>query len=134
MSLPEACNFIKKETLAQMFSVNFAKLLRTPFSQNTSGGCFLHHWSLQPYLLQTHSEPSRTTKMLTTFVTSDTCRARVNLISTKQLILNLFQFYKQLKYPKTCSKNLCVLCNLCRNTKFPVPYFPVFKMNGEIQR
>ena len=29
---PQACNFIKKETLAQVFScVNFAKLLRTPY-------------------------------------------------------------------------------------------------------
>ena len=26
----EACNFIKKETLAQVFPVNFAKSLRTP--------------------------------------------------------------------------------------------------------
>ena len=29
--LPLACNFIKKETLAQVFSVNFVKFLRTPF-------------------------------------------------------------------------------------------------------
>ena len=29
-------NFIKKETLALVFSVNFAKFLRTPFLQNTS--------------------------------------------------------------------------------------------------
>ena len=35
-----ACNFIEKETLAQVFPVNFAKFLRTPFLQNTSGGCF----------------------------------------------------------------------------------------------
>ena len=28
---PVACNFIKKETLAQMFPVNFAKFLGTPF-------------------------------------------------------------------------------------------------------
>ena len=27
----EACNFIKKETLARCFPVNFAKFLRTPF-------------------------------------------------------------------------------------------------------
>ena len=27
----EACNFIKKETLAQVFPVNFVKFLRTPF-------------------------------------------------------------------------------------------------------
>ena len=38
---PEACNFIKKETLAQVFFMNFAKFLRTPFLQNTSGGLFL---------------------------------------------------------------------------------------------
>ena len=29
-------NFIKKETLAQVFPVNFAKFLRTLFLQNTS--------------------------------------------------------------------------------------------------
>ena len=38
---PQACNFVKKETLAQVFSVNFAKFLRTPFLQNTSGGLLL---------------------------------------------------------------------------------------------
>ena len=30
-SQEKACNFIKKETLAQVFSVNFAIFLRTPF-------------------------------------------------------------------------------------------------------
>ena len=35
---PEACNFIKKETLTQVFfPVNFVKFLRTAFLQNTSG-------------------------------------------------------------------------------------------------
>ena len=33
--------FIKKETLAQVFPVNFAKLLRTPFLKNTSGRLLL---------------------------------------------------------------------------------------------
>ena len=33
---PEACNFIKKETLAHMFSCEFYEFLRTPFLQNTS--------------------------------------------------------------------------------------------------
>ena len=28
---PQACNFIKKETLARYFPVNFAKLIKTPF-------------------------------------------------------------------------------------------------------
>ena len=37
---PEACNFIKKETLAQVLPGNFANLFRTSFLQNTSGGCF----------------------------------------------------------------------------------------------
>ena len=32
---------IKKETLAQAFSVNFAKFLRIPFSQNTAGRLLL---------------------------------------------------------------------------------------------
>ena len=29
--MSESCNFIKKQTLAQAFPVNFAKCLRTPF-------------------------------------------------------------------------------------------------------
>ena len=33
---PEACNFVKKETPAQVFSFEFAKFLRIPFS----GKCF----------------------------------------------------------------------------------------------
>ena len=36
----QASNFIKKETLAQVFPVKFAEFLRTPFLQNTSSGCF----------------------------------------------------------------------------------------------
>ena len=36
-----ACNFIKKETLAQVFSCEFCKISKnTFFLQNTSGGCF----------------------------------------------------------------------------------------------
>ena len=46
--LLEACNFIKKEALAQVFSVNFAKFLRFYFEifqkffieHHLSGGCF----------------------------------------------------------------------------------------------
>ena len=38
---PKACNFIKKETPAQVFFVNFEKFLRTPFLQNTSGRLLL---------------------------------------------------------------------------------------------
>ena len=34
-------NLLKKEILAQVFPVNFAKLLRTPFLQNTFGGLLL---------------------------------------------------------------------------------------------
>ena len=36
-----ACNFIKKEILAQVFSVNFVKFPRRPFLQNTSGWLLL---------------------------------------------------------------------------------------------
>ena len=39
---PEACNFIKIETLAQVFSCKFCDISEsTFFLQNTSGGCFL---------------------------------------------------------------------------------------------
>ena len=41
---PEACNFIKKETLAQMFSCGFCEISKNTFcSQNTSGGCFCQY-------------------------------------------------------------------------------------------
>ena len=36
-----ACNFIKKETLTQVFPVNFTKFLRIPFLQKTSGRLLL---------------------------------------------------------------------------------------------
>ena len=32
----QACNFITKETLAQVFSCEFCEILKTPFLQNTS--------------------------------------------------------------------------------------------------
>ena len=41
LSLSKACNFVKKDTLAQVFPVNFAKFLRTTFLQNTSGRLLL---------------------------------------------------------------------------------------------
>ena len=37
----QTCNFIKRETLAQVFSVNFVKLLKAPFLQNSSGRLLL---------------------------------------------------------------------------------------------
>ena len=37
----QVCNFIKKEALAQMFSCEFCKFLRTPLLQNTSGQLLL---------------------------------------------------------------------------------------------
>ena len=37
MLMASVSNFIKKESLAQVFPVNFAKSLRTSFLQNTSG-------------------------------------------------------------------------------------------------
>ena len=40
---PEACNFIKKRLWHNSFHVNFAKFLRTPFWQNTSGRLLLIH-------------------------------------------------------------------------------------------
>ena len=36
----KACNFIKKRLQRSCFPVKFAKFLRTPVLQNTSGGCF----------------------------------------------------------------------------------------------
>ena len=41
VAAPRACNFIKKKIQHRCFTVKFAKFLRAPFLQNTSGGCFL---------------------------------------------------------------------------------------------
>ena len=38
---PQACNFIKKETVTQVFSCEFCEILRTPFLENTSGRLLL---------------------------------------------------------------------------------------------
>ena len=38
---PEACNFIKKETLAQLFSFEFCEMFINNFFQNTSGWLLL---------------------------------------------------------------------------------------------
>ena len=38
-----AYNFIKKRFQHRGFPVQFAKFLRAPFSQNTSGGCFCYY-------------------------------------------------------------------------------------------
>ena len=35
-NIPSACNFIEKETLVQVFPVNFAKVLRKPFLRKIS--------------------------------------------------------------------------------------------------
>ena len=39
---PKAFNFIKKQTLAQVFSCEFLEILRTRILQNTSGRLLLH--------------------------------------------------------------------------------------------
>ena len=40
-----ACNFIKNETLAQVFSCEFCEISNNVFFlQNTSGGCFSQNW------------------------------------------------------------------------------------------
>ena len=44
------CNFIKNETLTQVFSCVFAKFLRTPLLQNTSGRLPLY-WNMTDYVL-----------------------------------------------------------------------------------
>ena len=52
----EPCNFIKKETLIQVFSCDFAKFLRTPFLQNTSGR--LPDWNQTCYQILVTTEHS----------------------------------------------------------------------------
>ena len=41
---PKACNFAKKRLRHRCFPVKFEKFLRTPFSWNTSSGCFCNGW------------------------------------------------------------------------------------------
>ena len=51
--LPEACNFIRKETLALMFSYEFCEIFKNIFfSRKTLSGCFWHlHQSRFPILI-----------------------------------------------------------------------------------
>ena len=45
--LPQACNFIKERLQYRCFSEIYAKFLRTPFSQNASGGCFWNNLMIE---------------------------------------------------------------------------------------
>ena len=52
-----ACNFVKKETLAQMFSCEFCEISKyTFFLQNASGGCFWKYlcWKVNTYSFHFH--------------------------------------------------------------------------------
>ena len=44
----QACNFVKKETMVQVFSCEFCEILRTPCLQNTSERLFLRVQSREP--------------------------------------------------------------------------------------
>ena len=44
-----ACNFIKKETLAQVFSCEFSEISKNTFSQNTSGRQLLNRGMFKKY-------------------------------------------------------------------------------------
>ena len=54
----QVCNFIKIETLAQVFSCEFCEILRTPFLQNTSGRLLLslETWNYQKQPLEIFSK------------------------------------------------------------------------------
>ena len=45
----QACNFVKKETMVQVFSCEFCEILRTPCLQNTSERLFLRVQSREPW-------------------------------------------------------------------------------------
>ena len=58
----EACNFNKKETLAQVFSCRFCETsIEHLFSQNTAGGCF---WISKKMLLQAFSDTAKIEHMI----------------------------------------------------------------------
>ena len=52
---PGACNFIKKILQHRCFPVKFTKFLRTPFLQNTSGGCFYKEKEICPACISNHN-------------------------------------------------------------------------------
>ena len=43
---PEVCSFIKKETLAQVFSYEFCEISKNTFSKNNSERLLLHNTAL----------------------------------------------------------------------------------------
>ena len=74
---PKACNFIKKETLVQMFFREFSKFLVTRFLQNTSGRLRLivvHHSMLRN--LRVHEEDNACSERLSTF-----SKFRIDIVS-----------------------------------------------------
>ena len=51
--LEQACNFIKKEILAQVFSCEFCEISKNTFLQNTSGQLLLHLVCTQNFYIRT---------------------------------------------------------------------------------
>ena len=85
--------FIKKETLAQVFPVNFATFLRTPFSQNTSGRLLL-----KIKLLLIHNSEKTTPIYLSNCLTWNTRSSRLDVFCEKGVLKN---------FVKITEKHLC---------------------------
>ena len=76
--------FFNKESLAQVFPVNFAKFLRTPFLQNTSGRLLLFRYEL--YLLVTRIDKFEQFRCC---AYSSNCKRSINLYIVLQSCINI---------------------------------------------
>ena len=116
MSGPKACNFIKKYTLAQVFSCEFFEFLRTPFWQNTKQldlfrvnrvsdyyaksiyikvfPWIIVLWMLVPSKILTISENTSNSKFFQKYLLQVRCRSSAQNFTRRLILLNLFYTFK----------------------------------------
>ena len=118
-----ACNFIKKRLWHRCFPIKFAKFLRKPFLQNTSGRLLLFRvnrvsdyyaksiyikvfpwtivlWMLVPSKILTISENTSNSKFFQKYLLQVRCRSSAQNFTRRLILLNLFYTFKN-KTPST---------------------------------
>ena len=112
-----ACNFIKKRLWHRCFPIKFAKFLRKPFLQNTSGRLLLFRvnrvsdyyaksiyikvfpwtivlWMLVPSKILTISENTSNSKFFQKYLLQVRCRSSAQNFTRRLILLNLFYTFK----------------------------------------
>ena len=112
-----ACNFSKKRLWHRCFPIKFAKFLRKPFLQNTSGRLLLFRvnrvsdyyaksiyikvfpwtivlWMLVPSKILTISENTSNSKFFQKYLLQVRCRSSAQNFTRRLILLNLFYTFK----------------------------------------